>query len=287
MKKILITGADGMLAKSVKKIFEQDNNYEIIYLNREQLDITNVRNVIKVMENEKPNYVINCAAYTDVNKAEENELEAERINSEGIRILATVSELYFSKFIHISTDYVFDGSLDLNESYKEDDITNPINVYGKTKLQGEEQIRKHEYNYILRTSWLFGDGNNFVNKMIELGNKYAEINVVSDQYGSPTFTDDLAQVIKEIIEKEIPFGTYHVTNQGFTTWNKFAEKIFEYSGIECEVNPITSKEFERNSENKVKRPKNSKLDTSKILSQGIKIPDWEDALKRYLKLLLL
>ncbi len=281
--KILITGANGMLAKSVKKRLEKGN--ELICTDVADLDITDENAVIKYVENIRPDYIINCAAYTAVDKAEEAGEIVEKINAEGPANLAKASKTINVPLIHISTDYVFGGDLDIEKVYKEDDQKIPVTAYGITKLHGEEKIQENtDKYYIFRTAWLYGDGNNFVRTMLNLGEQKDEISVVSDQHGSPTYAEDLANIIGEAIEKEIPYGVYHATNEGYTTWYDFTKAIFEYAGIICKVNPVTTEQYiEMMKITQAKRPKNSQLSKQKLIEQGINVPDWEDGLKRYLK----
>lgn len=276
--KILITGANGMLAKEVKEKFEKEN--ELILTDVNDLDITNEQKVMELVKECKPDYIINCAAFTAVDKAEECYELADKINGDGPTNLAKAAKENNAKLVHISTDYVFGGDLSLDKDYKEDDKKAPVTVYGKTKLHGEEQVKANtDKYYIFRTAWLYGDGNNFVRTMLKLGNEKDEISVVADQHGSPTYAEDLANIIAEAIEKKIPYGLYHSTNQGFTTWYDFTKKIFELADIKCNVKPVTSEEFIR----PAKRPKNSKLNKQKLLDQGVTVPEWEDGLKRYLE----
>ena len=276
--KILITGANGMLAKSVKARLKEGN--ELICTDVADLDITDEKAVIKFVEKNKPEYIVNCAAFTAVDKAEEVYDLAEKINANGPGNLAKAAKTVDATLVHISTDYVFDGDLDVTKSYVETDAVGPVTVYGKTKLHGEEQVKANtDKYYIFRTAWLYGDGNNFVRTMLKLGNEKDEISVVADQHGSPTYAEDLANIIAEAIEKKIPYGLYHSTNQGFTTWYDFTKKIFELADIKCNVKPVTSEEFIR----PAKRPKNSKLNKQKLLDKGVTVPEWEDGLKRYLE----
>ena len=277
--KILITGANGMLAKSVRARLKEGN--ELICTDVADLDITDEEAVMKFVEENKPEYIVNCAAFTAVDKAEEVYDLAEKINANGPGNLAKAAKAVDATLVHISTDYVFDGDLDVTKSYVETDAVGPVTVYGKTKLHGEEQVKANtDKYYIFRTAWLYGDGNNFVRTMLKLGNEKDEISVVADQHGSPTYAEDLANIIAEAIEKKIPYGLYHSTNQGFTTWYDFTKKIFELAEIKCDVKPVTSEEFIR----PAKRPKNSKLNKQKLLDQGVTVPDWEDGLKRYLEI---
>ena len=276
--KILITGANGMLAKSVRARLKEGN--ELICTDVADLDITDEEAVMKFIEENKPEYIVNCAAFTAVDKAEEVYDLAEKINANGPGNLAKAAKAVDATLVHISTDYVFDGDLDVTKSYVETDAVGPVTVYGKTKLHGEEQVKSNtDKYYIFRTAWLYGDGNNFVRTMLKLGNEKDEISVVADQHGSPTYAEDLANIIAEAIEKKIPYGLYHSTNQGFTTWYDFTKKIFELADIKCNVKPVTSEEFIR----PAKRPKNSKLNKQKLLDQGVTVPEWEDGLKRYLE----
>jgi len=276
--KILITGSNGMLAKAVIKKFGTEN--ELILTDVNELDITNKDSVLNFISLHKPDVIINCAAYTAVDNAESNIELAEKINAEGPKNLAIASKLNNCILVHISTDYVFRGDLDVNKYYIETDDTNPITAYGITKMHGESAISTNcEKYYIFRTAWLYGEGKNFVRTMIKLGKEKDFVNVVNDQFGSPTYTEDLADIIYQALNKKIEYGTYHATNQGFTTWYNFTKDIFSIASIECEVKPVSSEEFIT----PAKRPKNSKLSKDKLLSQGIKIPLYSDALKRFLK----
>lgn len=276
--KILITGANGMLAKAVRNELK---NEELILTDVAELDITNIDSVRKFIKENKPQYIINCAAYTAVDKAEEQLEIAKKVNAEGPKNLAIVANEEDATLIHISTDYVFGGEKSVEEDYSEEEEKHPDTVYGITKLEGEQYITDScSKYYIFRTAWLYGDGNNFVRTMLNLGKEKDELNVVSDQHGSPTYAVDLASIIHQAIEKGIPYGIYHTTNMGYTTWYEFTKKIFEIAGISCTVNPVTSEEFVR----PAKRPKNSKLSKEKLLKAGIEVPTYEDALNRYLKL---
>ena len=281
--KILITGANGMLAKSVRKRLEKGN--ELICTDVADLDITDEKAVSEYIKNVKPEYIINCAAYTAVDKAETAGEIVEKINADGPKNLAKAAKENNGILVHISTDYVFGGDLDISKEYKEDDPKSPVTAYGITKLHGEEYIEQNtDKYYIFRTAWLYGDGNNFVRTMLKLGETKDELNVVSDQHGSPTYAEDLANFIGQAIEKKIPYGVYHATNEGFTTWYDFTKAIFEYAGIICQVNPVsTEKYIEMMKITQAKRPKNSQMSKEKLKAQGIEVPEWEDGLKRYLK----
>lgn len=276
--KILITGANGMLAKAVKERFK---DHELICTDVAELDITDLSKVKEFVQKSKPNVIINCAAYTAVDKAEEDLELARKINADGPKNLAIAADESNCILVHISTDYVFGGNLSVDKKYKEDDAKSPQTVYGITKLEGEEAIEENmNQYYIFRTAWLYGDGNNFVRTMLKLGNQKEEIEVVSDQHGSPTYTVDLANIIYQALEKNIPYGIYHTTNLGYTTWYDFTREIFKIANISCKVSPVTSEQFIR----PAKRPANSQLLKYKILKTGIIIPTWQDALERYLKI---
>lgn len=282
--KILITGANGMLAKEVKEKFEKSN--EVVATDVANLDITNEKMVQEVVKKVRPDYIINCAAYTAVDKAEDNYELADKINGDGPANLAKAAKANSAKLVHISTDYVFGGDLDISKDYKEDDAKAPVTAYGKTKLHGEEEIQKNmEDYYIFRTAWLYGiGGNNFVKTMTKLGTTRDEVNVVSDQHGSPTYAKDLTEIIYQAIEKKIPYGIYNATNQGYTTWYEFTKEIFAEQGIQCKVNPVTTEEYIAMMKiTQAKRPFNSQLSKDKLLKLGINIPDWKDGLKRYLE----
>lgn len=276
--KILITGANGMLAKAVKEELKEN---ELVCTDVEELDITNLDAVRLYTKKVKPDYIINCAAYTAVDKAEEQEELVYKINAIGPKNLAIATQENNAVLVHISTDYVFGGDKDTSKDYNEDDKKNPQAVYGKTKLAGEKFIEENCKNfYIFRTAWLYGEGHNFVRTMINLSKEHDEVKVVNDQHGSPTYAVDLASIIHQAMEKQIPFGVYNSTNMGYTTWYDFTKMIYDLEGINCKVIPVTSEEFK----SAAKRPKNSQMSKSKLLKYGIKIPTYEDALKRYLKI---
>ena len=282
--KILVTGANGMLAKEVKEKFGKEN--EIIATDVAELDITNEKAVMDFITDLKPEYIINCAAYTAVDKAEENYELADKINGDGPANLAKAAKAAGAKLVHISTDYVFGGNLDVSKDYKEDDPKAPVTAYGKTKLRGEQGIEENmEEYYIFRTAWLYGvGGNNFVKTMTKLGSTRDEINVVADQHGSPTYAKDLTEIIYQAIAKKIPYGIYNATNEGYTTWYEFTKEILAEQGIKCKVNPVTTEEYiEMMKVTQAKRPFNSQMSKAKLETCGIKVPEWKDGLKRYLE----
>lgn len=277
---ILVTGANGMLGQDLCPILE-DSGHEVIETDINSLDITDAEAVKRVLADEKPDVVIHCAAYTNVDKAEEDLKTAELINVNGTENIAEICAKLDITLVYISTDYVFDG--DNEEPYTTEDMPNPLNNYGMTKYEGEEAIRSLcEKYYIVRTSWLYGHhGRNFVETMISMfeDDERKEIKVVDDQYGCPTWTVELANGIVKLLDK--PFGTYQICGSGFTSWYGFAKEIFEqykkYSALSFEekiLKPCTTEEFPR----PAKRPKFSVMENDKSCR------NWKAALSDYLQL---
>ena len=282
MKKIFLIGADGMLGGELKERLEK--KYEVVGTTIETLDICDKNAVIEKANQIKPDYIINCAAYTNVDGCETNYDLANKVNGIAVENIAEAAKLNDAKFIHISTDYVFDGKLDVDKIYTEDMPTAPISAYGKTKLLGEQNAAKAGKYYILRTAWLYGlGGKNFVKTMLKLSENHDSINVVCDQHGSPTCTTTLCEIIEQVIEKEPAYGVYHSTNEGFTTWYDFTKKIYEFANKSTVVNPVTSEQYKEMNPASSDRPKNSQLSKEKLESVGIVPSNWEDALKNYLK----
>lgn len=277
--KVLITGANGQLGIELSKKLESASElYEVIKTNRNTLDISNLEVVNRMILLEQPDVVINCAAHTAVDLCEEDIDNSYKINAIGPRNLAITCEKIGAKFVQVSTDYVFDGNG--TRPYKEDDITCPNSIYGKSKLMGEQFTKEFCSKYfIVRTAWLYGHGNNFVKTMLRLSENNKELNVVNDQFGSPTSTVDLAKAIIALINTEY-YGTYHGTCEGQCSWYDFAKKIFEINNIDIKVNPVTSKEFKR----PASRPQYSVLDNFMFKLVGLNsFRNWEDSLKEYLK----
>lgn len=276
--KILVTGAQGQLGQDVMKVL-QDQNLDLLGTDRDTLDITDARGVQDVFLSFKPDVVVHCAAYTAVDQAEKDKDLCYNINVLGTRILAENCRDFGAKMVYISTDYVFDGQGE--EPFSADDEPNPVNYYGETKYQGELEVKKVLSDYfILRISWVFGVyGNNFVKTMLRLGQTKKDISVVSDQVGSPTYTKDVADMILSMIQTE-KYGTYHQTNQGYCSWAEFAAAIFEKAGVDCQVNPILTKDYPT----AAKRPLNSRMVTTKTFQEfGLKQRDWMEALEDYLE----
>lgn len=275
--KVLVTGANGMLGQDLCPILE-DESYEVIETDVDTLNITDLETVKKVLSSEKPDVVVHCAAYTAVDKAEEEKDLAFLINGKGTENLAKVCGENDILLVYISTDYVFDGEKKLTsfgEAYLPNDKTNPQSVYGASKLEGEEAVQKYcKRYYITRTSWLYGHhGKNFVETMISLADK-PELKVVDDQIGCPTWTVELANGIIKLLEDEAESGIYHVCGSGKTSWYNFAKEIFSLEGLKVNLKPCTTDEFPR----PAKRPKNSVMENGRICR------NWKAALKDYLSL---
>lgn len=276
--KVLITGAKGQLGLELSKQLRLNEKVEVIETDRNELDITDMNIVNTFISEIKPDVIINCAAHTQVDQCETDVELAYRINAIGPRNIAIVSEKIGAKFVQVSTDYVFDGNG--CQPYREDSNTNPNSIYGKSKLQGEIFTREFCSKYfILRTAWLYGEGNNFVRTMLKLANEHKELNVVNDQFGSPTNTADLAKVIINLINTEY-YGIYHATCEGQCSWYDFAKKIFELKNIDIKVNPVSSEEFKR----PAPRPKYSVLDNFMLEIVGLNtFRNWEKSIEEYLK----
>ena len=228
MKKVLLIGADGMLGGELEERLKK--KYEVVGTTLETLDICDKNAVINKVKEVEPYFIINCAAYTNVDGCEVNYDLANKVNGLALENIADAAKTANSTVIHISTDYVFDGKLDIEKVYTEDMVTKPVSAYGKTKLLGEQNIKKAEKYYILRTAWLYGiRGKNFVKTMLKLSKEKDSVSVVCDQHGSPTSTTSLCEIIEQIMEKEPEYGIYHSTCEGFTTWYEFTCKIFEYA----------------------------------------------------------
>lgn len=275
--KIIITGAKGQLGLELIKQLKYKNEYEIIATDREDLNIVDIDNVNEFILKMNPDVVINCAAHTAVDVCENDVENTYKINAIGPRNLAIACEKIGSKFVQVSTDYVFDGME--NVERREDDSTGPNSIYGKSKLMGEQFTRELCSKYfIIRTAWLYGEGNNFVRTMIKLSEQHDELNVVDDQFGSPTSTVDLAEAIIKLIDTE-HYGVYHGTCEGRCSWYEFAKKIFELCDIDIKVNPVTSDEFKR----PAPRPAYSVLDNFMLKLVGLNsFRNWEESLKEYL-----
>lgn len=283
LPKILVTGANGQLGKELKDRCSLYTGFEFVFLSKEDFPIHHfelARNFFKTIG---PAYCINCAAYTAVDKAEEEKDLAFQVNAEAVGVLAAICKEYQTRFIHISTDYIFDGRSDV--PYKEDFPANPLNVYGASKLEGEKQaLQLNADTIILRASWVYSPyGRNFVKTMMKLMGEKNEICVVNDQVGSPTYAGDLAEAIMSIIGNRQwatgnkPAGVYHFSNDGVISWYEFAVAIKEIIGSECVLQPVSTAEFPTIAT----RPAFSVMDKTKIQETfGIKLKDWTESLRR-------
>lgn len=281
MTKVLITGAQGQLGKCIQDRVKDFPGMDFIFTDISELDITNNKDVHHFINDNKIDIVVNCAAYTAVDKAEEDSILAMKINGIAVRNLALAIAGREGKMIQISTDYVFDGTKD--SPYLETDVPCPTSIYGKTKLSGEMALLQIcPDSIVLRTAWLYSEyGHNFVKTMKRLGAEKEELNVVSDQKGSPTYAGDLASAILTIINaKEFIPGIYHFTNEGECSWFDFATKIMQLAQLPCKVNPIETKDYPT----PANRPLYSVLNKSKIKqTYGIQIPHWEESLTQMMK----
>jgi|YelNatPaOPRAMG01_1025707.scaffolds.fasta_scaffold05647_5 dTDP-4-dehydrorhamnose reductase len=277
--RIVITGAGGMLATAVENALRHD--FEVIALTEQQLDITRMDAVTQMTKDIKPNIIINAAAYTNVDKCEKEYEIARLVNGIAVGYLAKAAQSINAGIIHISTDYIFDGEKD--GPYTEEDRPNPISMYGLSKLIGEQELLKYTSNYIiLRTQWLYGEnGKNFVDTIIQLAQEKDELQVVDDQYGSPTYTKDLAFMIKWFVEHpDIKGRILNFSNEGIVSWFGFAKQILKLAGIKTNVVPVDSNAFPR----PAKRPHNSALDKTAIKRlTSLDIRPWYDALYEYIK----
>ena len=301
MKKILVTGVNGQLGYDVVRELDK-RGYEAIGVDREVMNLTNSEEIRKVMNDISPDGVIHCAAYTAVDAAEDNIELCERVNALAVKDIAECAKVLDIPMIYISTDYVFNGMKGINQNnvdevaytiednnickecyleYTEDDKVNPINVYGRTKCEGEMYVRDIlDKHYIVRISWVFGEnGNNFIDTMLRLSKDRDEINVIDDQVGSPTYTKDLAPLLVDMLESD-RYGTYHATNDGYCSWYEFAKEIFDVAGVDIKVNPITTDMYPT----KAKRPFNSKMSKEKLKNNNFRtLRSWKSAVKDYIE----
>lgn len=279
--KVLVTGVKGQLGYDVMAELAK-RNIEAIGVDIDEMDITDKISVEKVIGEAAPDVVVHCAAYTAVDAAEDNEALCRRVNADGTRNIAEVCKKLDCKMVYISTDYVFDGQG--TRPWEPDDERHPLNVYGQTKYEGELAVQENLSKYfIVRIAWVFGkNGKNFVKTMLKLAETHDKLTVVNDQFGSPTYTYDLARLLVDMIQTD-KYGIYHATNEGICTWYEFACEIFRQAGVKIEVTPVPASEYPA----KAKRPENSRLDKSKLTENGFeRLPSWQDALGRYLNEIL-
>lgn len=284
---VFVTGVKGQLGYDVMRELEKRGYNDAVGVDIEEMDITDSESVDKVITDAKPDVVIHCAAWTAVDLAEDEDKQDNvyLVNAVGTENIAKVCKKLECKMIYISTDYVFDGQG--TRPWEPDDERNPLNVYGQTKYEGELAVEKWlEKYFIVRIAWVFGqNGKNFVRTMLNLGKTHDKLTVVDDQIGSPTYTPDLARLLVDMAESD-KYGIYHATNEGFCSWYEFACEIFkqasEYDSVykNVSVSPVTSDKYP----SKAKRPSNSRMSKEKLTESGFeKLPDWQDALRRYIE----
>lgn len=290
MKKILVTGCNGQLGRAIRKEYA---NEKVTFINTDvteeegviALDITDVDAVLALVRETEPDVIINCAAHTNVDACEKEWNLAYKINAIGPRNLSIAANEVDAKLIHVSTDYVFEGNG--TRPYTEFDATNPVSAYGKTKLEGEKFVQLFaDKFFIFRTAWLYGDGKNFVKTMLRLSETHEEVNVVCDQFGSPTSAAELARAIK-YFEGTENYGVFHATCEGDTNWAEFTEEIFKRAGKKTKVNHVTSEQYAKLNPASAKRPAYSILDNYMMkLISNYKMADWKDALDEYMSAIL-
>jgi dTDP-4-dehydrorhamnose reductase len=283
--KILVTGKTGQLGRSIRKIVENTHQkHEYVFTDRAELDFSNIKSISSYFQSHQFDLVINCAAFTTVDKAEEEKELTGLINHEALKQICEILIQNNTKLIHISTDYVFDGNS--KKPYKEDDIPNPINFYGKTKLEGEKVVQKimPKNAIIIRAGWIFSEfGGNFLDTILKLGKEREELNIIYDQIGSPTYAMDLAEAILTIIDskkynsEDQETEIYHYSNEGSCSWYDFAKVIFKLANIKCKINPIKSDEYVSSS----KRPSYSIMSKDKIKKNfNLVIPYYQDSVNQ-------
>ncbi|MDR2127197.1 MAG: dTDP-4-dehydrorhamnose reductase [Prevotellaceae bacterium] len=286
--KILVTGAEGQLGSEIQKISAKNHSFQYIFTDYAELDITDINSVKKFFALQRPDFLINCAAYTAVDKAESDYEKALLINADAVANLADACKICDTVFFHISTDYVFDGKKP--SAYFENDQTNPVSAYGKTKLYGEQNALKYHKSVIIRTSWLYSSfGNNFVKTMLRLGAERQTVKVVADQTGSPTYAEDLANAILKITDKivenpaNLKSGIYHFSNEGQCSWCDFAKEIMMMSGNKnCRVEPVSTSEYPTPAQ----RPQYSLLNKEKIkVDYDVDVPHWKTGLQKCINIL--
>ncbi len=276
--KVLVTGTKGQLGYDVVNELT-DRGIEAVGVDIEEMDITDADSVNRVIAQAAPDAVIHCAAYTAVDAAEDNVELCRRVNVDGTQNIANICKKLDIPMIYISTDYVFDGEGE--RPWEPDDERTPLNVYGQTKYEGELAVQNTlEKYFIVRIAWVFGvNGKNFVRTMLNLAKTHDHITVVNDQFGSPTYTYDLARLLVDMVLTD-KYGIYHATNEGICTWYEFACEIFRQAGVKVEVEPVSAKQYQA----RAKRPSNSRMSKDKLEKNGFKrLPSWQDALGRYLK----
>lgn len=277
MNNILVTGSTGQLGSDVVKELLK-RGYSTLSPNRSELNLCSEDNIRNYILNSNCEAIVHCAAYTQVDKAEDEKDLCIKINATATKHIVKCAKILDIPMIYISTDYVFDGTKD--GEYTENDETNPINIYGESKLAGEKYVQEIlDKYYIVRTSWVFNiNGKNFIETMLRLSKANNQLSIVNDQIGSPTYTKDLSRLLVDMLETS-KYGLYHATNEGYCSWYEFADTIFKLANINIDIKAINSNEYA----SRDKRPLNSKLSKDKLIEYGFKpLPHWEDALKDYL-----
>lgn len=282
--KYLITGAGGQLGFDVKRELwgRGVEEADITAPRSSELDIANAQAVENYVENFRPDVIFHCAAYTNVDGAESDQEACQKVNVDGTKNLVEAAQKCGAKIVYISTDYVFEG--ENPEPYEVDDKTDPQSVYGRTKRDGELTVQSYPKHFIVRIAWVFGvNGKNFVKTMLKVGKDRAEVSVVDDQIGSPTYTVDLAKFLVDLAESD-KYGTYHATNEGFCSWAEFTEEIYRDAGLSTKVKKVSTEEYiELAGKPQAKRPKFSKLSKDSIEQNGFeRLPSWQNATKRYI-----
>ena len=280
--KVFVTGSKGQLGYDCIRELNRRGYRDVLGVDIDELDITDEKAVHSTIKNFNPDAIIHCASWTAVDKAEECPDIVKKVNVLGTKYLCEAAAVVGAKFVYISTDYVFSNDSDFYR--KTSDKTNPLSIYGLTKLGGEVETSKYPKHFIIRISWAFGiNGNNFVKTMLKLGETHKELSVVCDQIGSPTYTYDLSKLLCDMIETD-KYGVYHATNEGICSWADFAKEIFKQSKMDVKVNPITTEEYLKNKPQQAKRPLNSRLSKKSLDEAGFKrLPTWQDATIRFLK----
>ena len=275
--KLLVTGVKGQLGHDIVKEC-QKRNIEAVGVDVDEMDITNAKQVDRVIKKNKYDVVVHCAAWTAVDKAEDEIDACTKVNVVGTKNIVKVCKELDIPLMYFSTDYVFDGQGE--SEWKEYDERHPLNVYGQTKYEGELAVQTLNRYFIVRIAWVFGvNGNNFIKTMLRLGKAHGAVSVVNDQIGSPTYTYDLAKLCVQMIQTN-KYGIYHATNEGLCSWYEFACEIFKQAGMNVEVTPVDSTKFPA----KAKRPNNSRMSKTMLDKNGFdRLPTWQDALSRYLK----
>lgn len=277
MNNILVTGSTGQLGSDVVKELLK-RGYSTLSPNRSEFNLCSEDSIRNYILNSNCEAIVHCAAYTQVDKAEDEKDLCIKINTTATKHIVKCAKILDIPMIYISTDYVFDGTKD--GEYTENDETNPINIYGESKLAGEKYVQEIlDKYYIVRTSWVFNiNGKNFIETMLRLSKTNNQLSIVNDQIGSPTYTKDLSRLLVDMLETS-KYGLYHATNEGYCSWYEFADTIFKLANINIDIKAINSNEYA----SRAKRPLNSKLSKDKLIEYGFKpLPHWEDALKDYL-----